>query len=188
MKENKEHNDENVDELENKEENLDENLDKEKELEEDADEKEKSDDESSDENEKLKESFLRLQADYTNFRRRTEKEKSDIYKYASESLVTKLLNVLDNFDRAFDEVQDEDKDDAFVKGVELIKNDLDSILENEGLELIDSDNQKFDPNLHHAVFLEKSDDVESEHIIETYQKGYKLNDKVIRPAMVKVSE
>lgn len=144
--------------------------------------------ESNDENSKLKDSLLRLQADFTNYKRRVEKEKIDIYKYAAESVITKLLPVLDNFDRAFKEVQEEDKEDAFTKGIELIKQDLDKILTQEGLEEIESDNQKFDANLHHAVFMEENDEVESEHIIETFQKGYKLKDKVIRPAMVKVSK
>lgn len=143
--------------------------------------------ESVDENAKLKDSLLRLQADFSNYKRRVEKEKADIHKYAAEAIITKLLPVLDNFDRAFKEVQEEDKDDAFTKGIELIRQDLDKILVQEGLEVIESDNQKFDANLHHAVFMEENDEVESEHIIETFQKGYKLKDKVIRPAMVKVS-
>lgn len=141
-----------------------------------------------DENSRLKDSLLRLQADFTNYKRRVENEKADIYKYAAESVVTKLLPVLDNFDRAFKEVQEEDKEDAFTKGIELIRQDLDKILVQEGLEVIESDNQKFDANLHHAVFMEENKEVESEHIIETFQKGYKLKDKVIRPAMVKVSK
>lgn len=144
--------------------------------------------ESVDENAKLKDSLLRLQADFSNYKRRVEKEKADIHKYAAESIITKLLPVLDNFDRAFKEVQEEDKEDAFTKGIELIRQDLDKILVQEGLEVIESDNQKFDANLHHAVFMEENDEVESEHIIETFQKGYKLKDKVIRPAMVKVSK
>ena len=143
--------------------------------------------ESVGENAKLKDSLLRLQADFSNYKRRVEKEKADIHKYAAESIITKLLPVLDNFDRAFKEVQEEDKEDAFTKGIELIRQDLDKILVQEGLEVIESDNQKFDANLHHAVFMEENDEVESEHIIETFQKGYKLKDKVIRPAMVKVS-
>lgn len=143
--------------------------------------------ESVDENAKLKDSLLRLQADFSNYKRRVEKEKADIHKYAAESIIIKLLPVLDNFDRAFKEVQEEDKEDVFTKGIELIRQDLDKILVQEGLEVIESDNQKFDANLHHAVFMEENDEVESEHIIETFQKGYKLKDKVIRPAMVKVS-
>lgn len=135
--------------------------------------------------EKLRDAFQRLQADFANYKRRQEKEKQDIYKYASESLITKLLSVLDNFDRA---LEGADNEDAFVQGVILIKNELNNILENEGLEEIKSNNEPFDANLHHAVFMEENGEIPSEHIIETFQKGYKLKDKVIRPAMVKVSK
>lgn len=134
---------------------------------------------------KVKDSYIRLQADFENFRRRTEREKSDIYKFASEKLVGKLLSVLDNLDRALAEAKE---DDSFAQGVSLVRKEFLEILQAEGLEEIESDGAVFDANLHHAVFMEKSDEVESGSIIETFQKGYKLNDKVIRPAMVKVSE
>lgn len=135
--------------------------------------------------EKLRDSLQRLQADFTNYRNRQEKEKKDIYKYASENLIIKLLSVIDNLERALKEAQEES---PFTKGIELVRDDLMNILKNEGLEMIDSDGQLFDANLHHAVFMEESEKVESEHIIETFQKGYTLNNKVIRPAMVKVSK
>lgn len=141
--------------------------------------------ESNQQFEKLKDSFARLQADFTNYKRRQEKEKQDIYKYASETLVVKLLSVMDNFERA---LKDANEDDTFTKGIVMIKEELSNILTQEGVEEILSDNEKFDANLHHAVFMEDNDEVESEHIIETFQKGYKLKDKVIRPAMVKVSK
>ena len=155
---------------------------------EDEDDIEEIEDEETKENsdyERLKDSFQRLQADFTNYKRRQENEKQEIYKYASESLITKLLSVKDNFDRALEDVNEED---PFVEGVKLIRDEFNNILESEGLEEIESDNEKFDANLHHAVFMEENEDVDSEHIIETFQKGYKLKDKVIRPAMVKVSK
>lgn len=142
-------------------------------------------DESNQQIEKLKDSFARLQADFTNYKRRQEKEKQDIYKYASEGLVVKLLSVMDNFDRA---LKDADEEDTLTKGIIMIRSELENILTQEGVEEIVSDNEKFDANLHHAVFMEENDEVESEYIIETFQKGYKLKDKVIRPAMVKVSK
>lgn len=145
----------------------------------------KSDESKNDEYEKLKESYVRLQADFANYKRRSENEKKDIYKYSSEKLTTKLLTVLDNLDRALMLVEE---DDTFTEGVKLVRQQLVEILTSEGLEEIESDGAKFDANLHHAVFMEASDEVESDHIIETFQKGYKLNNKVIRPAMVKVSE
>lgn len=174
------------------EENLDEKIKDEKieeEILEEADEKvekeENRDNEVNQEIEKLKNSLTRLQADFANYKRRNEKEKQDIYKYASESLIIKLLNISDNFDRALKDVEEEN---SFVEGIKMIKDELDSVLEKEGVEEIESDNTQFDANLHHAVFVEESDDVEENHILETFQKGYKLKDKVIRPAMVKVSK
>lgn len=141
--------------------------------------------EESQELEKIKDSYLRLQADFTNYRNRQEKEKQDIHKYASEKLITKLLTVVDNLDRALNE---EKEKDAFTEGIELVREDLLNILKQEGLEEIESDGVLFDANKHHAVFMEESDKVESGHIIETFQKGYTLNGKVIRPSMVKVSQ
>lgn len=135
--------------------------------------------------EKIKDSYLRLQADFTNYRNRQEKEKQDIYKYASEKLIIKLLMVVDNLDRALNE---EKEKDAFTEGIELVREDLLNILKQEGLEEIQSDGELFDANKHHAVFMEESETVESGHIIETFQKGYTLNGKVIRPSMVKVSQ
>ena len=178
-------------EKENLEEELQENKETEnlenEEIKEETEEKEESQeqDEVISELDKVKDSYIRLQADFENFRRRTEKEKSDIYKFASEKLVGKLLSVLDNLDRALAESKE---DDSFTQGVSLVRKEFLEILQDEGLEEIESDGAVFDANLHHAVLMEKSDEVESGSIIETFQKGYKLNDKVIRPAMVKVSE
>lgn len=134
---------------------------------------------------RLKETIARLQADFINYKNRSEKEKSIIYSYASEGIITKLLTVVDNFERALNTVTQED---SFTEGMRLIQEDLLKTLKSEGLEEVKSDGEKFDPTLHHAVFMEDSEDVESEHIIETFQKGYKLKDKVIRPAMVKVAK
>lgn len=134
---------------------------------------------------RLRDGMARLQADFANLRARTEKEKANIYKYASESLVTKLLPVLDNLDRA---LLNADMEDSFVKGIKLVSDDLQKTLASEGLVEIKSDGEKFDANFHHAVFMEENDHVESGYIIETFQKGYLIGDKVIRPAMVKVSK
>ena len=140
---------------------------------------------SNPEDESLRTSLARLQADFQNYRTRTEKEKSDIYAYASEKLIIKLLPVIDNLERAMDS---EKEHDSFYEGVDMIRNELMKVLEDEGLERYDGVGEKFDPNFHQAIFMEESDEVESEHIIEAFQVGYKLKDKVIRPAMVKVSK
>lgn len=146
------------------------------------DEKESSS--SSDNNEYI-EKYQRLMADFANYKQREEKSKADFKKFASSSLIEKLLPVLDNFDRA---LKDKDPEDPFVKGVIMTRDELVKTLKNEGLEEIISDGEKFDHNLHHAVMTEESDEVEEDYIIETFQKGYTLNGKVLRPAMVKVSK
>ena len=139
---------------------------------------------NNDDNE-YKEKYQRLLADFTNFKKREEKARNDFKKFASSNLIEELLPVLDNFDRA---LKDQDKDDSFVQGIVMTRDSLWKVLEKEGLEEIESDGVEFDPNFHHAFQTEENDDFKSNYIIETYQKGYKLNDRVIRPSMVKVAK
>ena len=133
----------------------------------------------------FKDKYQRLLADFTNYKQREEASKADFKKFACSNLVEKLLPVLDNFDRA---IASASEDDPLIKGVIMTRDEMLRILENEGLEVIDSDGEVFDYNIHQAVLSEESDEVESDHIIETFQKGYKLNNRVIRPAMVKVAK
>ncbi|EEB35483.1 co-chaperone GrpE [Anaerococcus hydrogenalis DSM 7454] len=139
---------------------------------------------SNDDNE-YKEKYQRLLADFTNFKKREEKARNDFKKFASSNLIEELLPVLDNFDRA---LKDQDKEDSFVQGIIMTRDSLWKVLEKEGLEEIESDGVEFDPNFHHAFQTEENEDFKSNYIIETYQKGYKLNDRVIRPSMVKVAK
>lgn len=134
--------------------------------------------------EDLKNTLVRLQADFNNYKKRTEKEKSDVQKYACSSLMENLLEVLDNFDRAIENSQVEEE---VLEGFELINKQLIDILKAEGLEEIESDGKEFDPNFHNAVLMEESDQ-ESGRVIETLQKGYKHGDRILRPSMVKVSK
>lgn len=131
------------------------------------------------------ERYQRLLADFENYKKREEASKADFKKFAQSSLIEKLLPVIDNLDRALAKA---DEDDAFVEGVIMTRKELMKVLENEGLEEIDSDGCEFDHNIHQAVLAEENDEVEENHIIETFQKGYKLNGRVLRPAMVKVSK
>ena len=140
---------------------------------------------SSDDDNEYKEKYQRLLADFTNFKKREEKARADFKKFALSNLIEELLPVLDNFDRA---LKDQNPEDGLVKGILMTRDEMLSILKNEGLEEISSDGELFDPNIHQAVLAEDSDEVESDHIIETFQKGYKLNNRVIRPAMVKVAK
>lgn len=128
--------------------------------------------------------YLRLLADFQNYKKRVEKEKSDIYTFANEKLVKELLTILDNFERALEsECQDEKYKDGMANIFKLFWD----ILNQNGLEEIESLGIEFDPNLHAAVAVEDSDEYESGKVCFVLQKGYKLNGKVIRAAMVKVA-
>ena len=164
------------------EEDIKENLEDEEVI--DAEIVEDTEETSSDDNEYL-EKYQRLMADFANYKQREEKSKADFKKFASSSLIEKLLPVLDNFDRA---LKDKDMEDPFVKGVIMIRDEFLKTLKSEGLEEIESDGCVFDHNMHHAVMTEASDTVKEDYIIETFQKGYTLHGKVLRPAMVKVSK
>lgn len=128
--------------------------------------------------------YMRLMADFQNFKRRTEKEKSDIYAYANEQIALGLLEVIDNFERALDH---ESTDKAYAEGMELILKQLIEVLKKSGIEEIKTLGEKFDPNFHNAVMMEDNPDFESGKVTEVLQKGYTLNSKVIRPSMVKVN-
>ena len=139
----------------------------------------------SEEEEAWSEKYTRLMADFQNFRKRTDKEKADVYSYANEKIMTDLLTVLDNFERA---LGSECRDDAYAEGMKMIFKQFTDILTASGLEEIDAVGQDFDPNFHHAVLTDNNADFDSGKVTEVLQKGYKLNGKVIRPSMVKVNE
>ena len=130
------------------------------------------------------ERYMRLMAEFQNFKRRAAREKSDIHAYANEKIIGELLPVLDNFERA---LQTESGDlESYSKGMELIFTQLKTALEHAGLEEIKALGEEFDPNVHNAVMTEDSEEHEDGRISKVLQKGYKLNDKVIRPSMVAV--
>lgn len=135
--------------------------------------------------EEMKALAQRTQADFMNYKKRVEKEKSEITVFANEKIVTEMLTIVDNFERAL-QSEKENSETAFYKGVELILKQLMDTLYKFGLQEIDALNQDFDPNFHHAVIQEEAD--EPDKVIDVLQKGYKLKDKVIRPSMVKVSK
>lgn len=138
--------------------------------------------------EEYKERLLRAQADFDNFRRRTQKEKEDLAKYASSVLITELLPVIDNFERALSSGADSADVSSYAKGVEMIFRQLEGVLKAEGLERMEAVGQPFNPEFHQAVMQVDSDEYEEGIVVEELQKGYQLKDKVIRPAMVKVSK
>lgn len=140
------------------------------------------------ENEESQQRVLRVQADYDNFRRRTVKEKEELAKYASSVLITQLIPVIDNFERALATGSDSTDNSAFVKGVEMIFRQLEDVLGSEGLKPMKSVGEPFNPEYHQAIMQVESDEYEEGIVVEEVQKGYLLKDKVLRPAMVKVSQ
>lgn len=131
--------------------------------------------------------YLRAQADFDNFRRRTMKEKEELAQYATAKLVGQLLPVLDNFQRALQTSGDAAQSDSFAKGVDMIYRQLFQVLESEGLKPMEPVGQPFDPEHHQAIMQVETDEYEEGIVVEAMQPGYWLKDKVIRPAMVKVS-
>jgi molecular chaperone GrpE len=130
---------------------------------------------------------LRAQADFDNFRRRTQKEKEELAQYATSKLVTELLSVLDNFERALVTTPSSPESEAFVKGVDMIFRQLDGVLKSEGLTAMETVGQPFNPEYHQAIMQVESEEYEEGIVTEEVQKGYLLKDRVLRPAMVKVS-
>ena len=136
--------------------------------------------------EELNDKYVRLYADFENYKKRTAKEKTEIYAHANIGLVEKLLAVLDSFGNAFKE-QDE-KNTAVYEGFAKVSKQLNDILTAEGLQIIPAAGEKFDPNIHHAVAADSSDEYEDNVITEEFMSGYQFKDKVIRPSMVKVNK
>jgi len=131
----------------------------------------------------LYDKYLRLVAEFDNFKKRTQKEKEEIYSIAKTDVVMSLLPVIDNFERA-----EKFSDDKNVEeGMALIKKQFNEFLKKIGIEEIEAEGKEFDPNLHNAVLHEDRDDLPENTVVEVLQKGYKLGDKVIRYAMVKVA-
>lgn len=131
--------------------------------------------------------YLRAQADFDNFRRRTLKEKEELSQYATAKLVTQLLPVVDNFERALTANAEAAQGDSFAKGVDMIYRQLQQVLEAEGLKAMAPVGEPFDPEHHQAIMTVESDEHGEGIVVEVMQTGYWLKDKVIRPAMVKVS-
>ena len=129
--------------------------------------------------------ILRLQADFENFRRRTAKEKEELAAVIMQNLLTDLLPLLDNFERAM--AVEQTDGEAFQKGVEMIFTQLREVMDKHGLENIEAEGKPFDPNVHQAVMRVENPDVEDGTITQVLQKGYQAKGRVIRPAMVQVA-
>jgi len=133
--------------------------------------------------------FLRIHAELENIQKRTQKEKANFFQLATENVITKILPVVDNFDRAVDNVETTKPEDIknFLNGVELIRKELQRVLMELGTEKLETVGKKFDPHFHEAVIVESiNDESKDDVILAEIQAGYKMDGKLIRPAKVKV--
>lgn len=132
------------------------------------------------------ERYMRLMAEFQNYKKRAAKEKTDTLQYANEKIVDDLLPVIDNFERAL--ATETDDLEGYAKGMQLIFEQFMKALENAGVEEIKAMDEEFDPNVHNAVMTENIEDKDDGKITKVLQKGYKLRDKVVRPSMVAVNK
>jgi molecular chaperone GrpE len=132
--------------------------------------------------------YLRLQADFDNFRRRTRLDQEASQKYRAQKLITDLLPAMDNFERAMKIEADNEQTKTLLQGMEMVYRSLHDALKNEGVEPIDSVGKEFDPHQHQAVMQGEDENYGSNIVTDEFQKGYLLKDRVIRPAMVKVNQ
>lgn len=152
----------------------------------DGDVVEETEEDISEKYQDLNDKYVRLQADFINYKRRTSNERAQALAMGVEKIALGLLDIVDNFERALS--LEKDTAGSFYEGVEMIYTQLIDYLKQNGVVEIDALNQKFDPNFHHAVMVEERDDVESGIVTEVFQKGYMIDERVLRPSMVKVSK
>lgn len=132
--------------------------------------------------------FLRLRADFDNMRRRSQLDREAAEKYRAQKLLTDLLPVLDNLERALQVEVSSDDAVSLYKGIEMVYRTFIEATKQEGLEMIPAEGKSFDPNVHQAVMQEADAEQESGIVLRELQKGYKLKDRVLRPSMVSVNE
>lgn len=135
----------------------------------------------------LNDRLMRNMAEFDNFRKRTEKEKSQMFEMGAKSIVEKVLPVVDNFERGLSSIPEEDKEDGFVQGMEQIYKQMLSMLEEAGVKPIEAVGKEFDPNFHNAVMHVEDENFGENIVAEEFQKGYLYKESVVRHSMVKVA-
>ncbi len=135
-----------------------------------------------------KDKYLRLYAEFENYRRRVNKDKEELVKYGNEALIYELLPVVDNLEMALQHASDEESSSGLVQGVELTLKELMKTLEKFGLSPIEADGRPFDPSVHHAMSQVVREDVDEKIVVEEFRRGYLLKEKVLRPSLVAVSK
>ncbi len=136
----------------------------------------------------LKDRLVRQMAEFDNYRKRTEKEKTQNYEIGASDFILKLLPVIDNFERGLAAVAKEDKDTSFVQGIEMIYKQLIKLLDDEGVKEIEALGKEFDPAFHNAVMQQESEEYDSGVVMQVLQKGYMYKDRVLRHSMVMVAK
>lgn len=137
--------------------------------------------------EELTDRVQRQMAEFDNFRKRSEKEKSAMYEIGAKSVIEKILPTIDNFERGFAGLTDEQKEDPFVQGMEKVYRQMLTELESIGVKAIEAVGQEFDPNFHNAVMHVEDEEAGENTVVEEFQKGYLYRDSVVRHSMVKVA-
>ena len=131
--------------------------------------------------------YLRLYAEFENYKKRVNKDKEELVKYGNESLLYELLPVVDNLELALKHASD-DISTGLIEGVEITRKELMKVLEKFGVSAIEAEGKPFDPSVHHAMTQVERDDIDENIIVEEFRKGYTLRDKVLRPSLVSVSK
>ncbi|MGD8732057.1 MAG: nucleotide exchange factor GrpE [Anaerolineales bacterium] len=132
--------------------------------------------------------WQRARAEFANYKKRIERERESARERITGEIITRYLGVMDDLERALEKAPENDACKEWVAGVDLIYNKFRSILEAEGVQTIEEEGLRFDPNIHEAISYEDSDEFEEGSVIEVTQRGYKLDDRVLRPAMVRVAK
>ena len=137
--------------------------------------------------EELTDKLTRQMAEFDNFRKRTEKEKSQMYEVGAKDIIEKILPVVDNFERGLDAVPEEKKEDPFIQGMEKVYKQFMTVLESVEVKPIEALGNQFDPNFHNAVMHVEDENFGENEVAEEFQKGYMYRDSVVRHSMVKVA-
>ena len=138
--------------------------------------------------EEWKNSYTRKLAEFQNFTKRKENEVAEMRKYASEGIIVKLLDNIDNLERAVDASKESQNFDSLIEGVNMILNNLKNLLTEEGVEEIEAAGKEYDPYEHKAMITENKEELDNNVVVQVFQKGYKMKGKVVRPAMVTVNK
>jgi len=135
-----------------------------------------------------KDSYVRKVAEFENTKKRMEREKEEFSKYASEKIIVKMLEIVDNLERAVKAAEANKDFDGLAKGVEMTLNQAHGIFKAEGVEALEAKGKEFNPYEHHAMMQEETEEHADNTVMEEFQRGYKLKEKIIRPALVKVAK